>query len=606
MTTEDYKIMLPTLPVEPGVYRYINEDGVILYVGKAKNLKKRIASYFGNKKHRTTKTKRLVRAASHLEYTVVETEQDALLLESTLIKKYQPRYNVQLKDGKSYPYICIKNERFPRVFMTRKVIKDGSKYFGPYPSVRRVIVILELIKQLFPLRNCVYNLSEENIAKGKFKVCLEYHIKNCEGACQNLETEENYNEKIEQIKNMLSGHFGNVTRHLKKEMKAHAEALAFEKAQEIKEKLAAFENYQGKSTVVNPSIKDVDVFAIDMDEKLAYVNYLRVASGAVIHGFTLEMTPNLNDDKKDLLTFAIPMLLEKFASTAPELILPFRVPVLGYDEKKITIPRRGDKLKLLELCQKNVFYYKLQKQKQEIAKQGKQTHTERLMRTMKEDLNMDELPLHIECFDNSNIQGFYPVASCVVFRNGRPAKRDYRCFNIKTVEGPNDFASMEEVVYRRYKRMLDERTPLPQLIVIDGGKGQLSSSIKTLEQLDLMDKVTVIGIAKKLEEIYFPGDSVPLLLSKKSETLKVIQQIRNEAHRFAITFHRNQRSRDFTKTELTNIPGIGEKTAAKLLNHFKSVKRVKEAKVSTLVSIVGQGTAEKVIRYFREQEKKGT
>ena len=602
MTTEDYKKLLPTLPKQPGIYKFIHKDGTILYVGKAKNLKNRLASYFGSKKHQRQKTKALVRNADHFEYTIVETEQDALLLESSLIKKYQPRYNVQLKDGKSYPYICIKNERFPRVFITRKVIKDGSTYFGPYVSKNRVYIILELIKNLFQLRTCTFNLTQENIDKGKFKVCLEYHIKNCKGPCAGLEDETTYNAKIEQIKNMLKGNFGSVKQHLKQEMRQYAENLEFEKAQQVKDKLSAFEDYQGKSTVVNPKIHNVDVFTIATDEKFAYVNYLRVANGAIINTFTLEMTQNLNDDKKDLLLIAIQELREKFQSTSTEMFLPFKIEYPD-EEVKITVPKIGDKRKLLDLSDKNVKYFKAQKLKQELAKMGKQNSIERILLTMKKDLRMKEMPKHLECFDNSNIQGSHPVASCVVFRNAKPAKRDYRHYNIKTVEGPNDFASMEEVVYRRYSRLLKEGKSLPQLIVIDGGKGQLSSAVKSLKALGILDQVTIIGIAKKLEELFYPNEPIPLYLDKRSETLKVIQQARNEAHRFAITFHRDKRSQHFTDTELTKINGIGEKTADKLLIHFKSVKKVKAATLEELVAIVGNSAGKKVFNHYTGEQK---
>ncbi len=605
MTTEDYKILLPTLPKQPGIYKFIDAKDVVLYVGKAKNLKNRIASYFGSAKHKAKKVRVLVKNASRLEYTIVETEQDALLLEATLIKKYQPRYNVQLKDGKSYPYVCIKKERFPRVFVTRKVFKDGSKYFGPYTSARRVQVVIEMINKLFQLRTCTLNLSQENIDKGKYKVCLEYHVKNCKGACVGLESEEEYNEKIDQIKNMLSGRFSAVRRHLKEEMQAAAAALEFEKAQKIKEKLAAFEDYQGRSTVVNPSIRDVDVFTIDTDEDYAYVNYLKVANGAIINTFTLEMMKNLNEDERDLLAYGVRELRERFHSFSEELVVPFALTLPTESDLKITVPKVGDKRKLLDLSQKNATYFKLQKKKQEASRQTKQTPTERILNEMKKDLQMDALPITIECFDNSNMQGTNPVASMVVFRNTKPLKREYRHYNIKTVEGPDDFASMEEVVFRRYRRLLEEERPLPQLIVIDGGKGQLSSAVKSLEKLGIDNRITIIGIAKRLEEIYFAGDSVPLHLSKRSDTLKVIQQIRNEAHRFAITFHRNQRSREFVRTELTEIPGIGEKTANKLLSHFGSVKKVKTAKIKTLIEVAGKANAEKVIRYFREKEMKG-
>lgn len=600
MTDKDYQKVMPTWPQEPGIYKFVNAAGTILYVGKAKNLKKRLMSYFGNSKDKRQKTKALVRNANHVEYTIVETEQDALLLESTLIKRYQPRYNVQLKDGKSYPYICIKNERFPRVFVTRKVFRDGSDYFGPYPSHKRVYAIMDLIKNLFPLRTCTYNLSEDSIYNGKFKVCLEYHIKNCKGPCAKHESEQAYNRKIKEIKNLLRGNFASVKGLLREEMQAFAENLDFEKAQEHKIKLDALEDYQGKSTVVNPKIKDVDVFSIETDEKNAFVNYLKVVNGAIINTYTLEMTQNLNDEKKDLLEFAIQNLRDKFNSIAPEILVPFAIKFP--DEKvEVVVPKIGDKKSLVDLSLKNVTYFKLQKQKQELAKLGKQKSTERILLTMKKDLQMSELPRHIECFDNSNIQGAYPTSSCVVFRDTKPSKQEYRHFHVKTVVGPNDFASMEEVVFRRYKRMLSEGKSLPNLIVIDGGKGQLGSAVKSLRALGILEQVTVIGIAKKLEELFYPGDPIPLYLNKKSETLKVIQQARDEAHRFAITFHRQLRSKDFIQTELTKIDGIGTKTADKLLAHFGSTEKVKTALFSELQEVVGKSAATKVRAYFQQQ-----
>lgn len=600
MTTEDYKKIAHTLPKQPGVYRFIDETGVILYVGKAKNLKNRLASYFGERKDRAYKTRNLVKNADHFEYTIVETEADALLLENTLIKKFQPRYNVMLKDAKGYSYICIKKERFPRVFITRKVIKDGSTYFGPYTSRHRLKIILDLIKQLFPLRTCTFNLSEKNIEAGKFKVCLEYHIKNCMAPCVGYETEEEYNIKIAQIKNMLKGHFREVINHFKAEMATHAENLDFEKAQQIKEKLGAFQDYQGKSTVVSINIRDVDVFSIASNEKEAFVNYMKVVNGAIIQAHTQEMVKNLNDDEKDLLEYTIPALRDKFNSFSDEIILPFEVS-LPDEDVKITVPQRGDKRKLLELSEKNVKYYLLQKQKQDASKTRKQTSTERILRTIQSDLQMDELPLHIECFDNSNFHGSYPVSSCVVFKNGKPSKKDYRHFNVKTVVGPDDFASMEEVIYRRYRRLLKEGQSLPQLVIIDGGKGQLSASMKSIDKLGLRGKITVVGIAKRLEEIFFPGDSIPLYINKKSESLKVIQHARNEAHRFAITFHRDQRSRGFLTTELTEIPGVGEKTTNKLLSHFGSVKKIKAATLNEIAKEVGMGTAKKIRNWFDSQ-----
>lgn len=598
MTTKDFQRIADTVPKQPGVYRFIDQEGTILYVGKAKNLRNRVASYFGSRKDRMYKTRVMVKNAERLEFTIVETEADALLLENTLIKKYQPRYNVMLRDDKSYSYICIKKERFPRVFITRRVIRDGSTYFGPYTSKARLKIILDLIKQLFPLRTCNFNLSEDNIQNGKFKVCLEYHIKNCEGPCEGLEDEASYNQKIDQIKNILRGHFGAVVSHFREVMHQHAENLQFEKAQQIKDKLTAFEDYQHKSTVVSTTIRDVDVFSIASDEKQAYVNYIKVVNGAVIHAHTQELIKNLDDEERDLLEYSIPILRDRFNSIADELILPFRVQLENEEGIRITVPKIGDKKRLLELSEKNVKYFMLQKRKEEASRTRKQTSAERILRTLQADLNMDVLPMHIECFDNSNIQGSNPVSSCVVFKNAKPSKQDYRHFNIKTVEGPDDFASMEEVVYRRYRRLLAEEESLPQLIIIDGGKGQLSAAMKSVRRLGIEDRVTVIGIAKKLEEIFFPGDPIPVYINKKSESLKLIQQARNEAHRFAINFHRDQRSRKFTATELTNIPGIGQKTADKLLSHFGSVKKIREATAAEVAKVAGEAAAKKIKDYF--------
>ncbi len=598
MITEDFQKIAASLPLDPGIYKFIDPKGHILYVGKAKNLKSRLSSYFGERKDRHLKTKALVRQAHHIDFTIVFSEQDALLLECQLIKQHQPRYNVMLKDGKTYPYICIKNERFPRVFITRNIIKDGSTYFGPYTSLNRVYTIMDLIKQLFPLRTCAYALTEEVVEKGKVKVCLEYHIKNCMGPCAGFESEEKYNEKIVQIRNILRGQFSAVKSHLKKEMAQYAENLEFEKAQLIKEKLTAFEDYQGKSTIVNANISNIDVFSIATDETMAYVSYLKVMNGAIIHTYILELTKNMEEDEDSMLTFAIPYLREKFNSeNSKEIVTPFQVK-LEDPSVLVTIPKIGDKKKLLELAEKNAQFYVLQKRKQEALKAGKQTSSERILITLKKDLNMEALPVHIECFDNSNLQGTNPVSSCVVFRNAKPAKRDYRHFNVKTVEGPNDFATMEEVVMRRYKRMLAEGNSLPQLIIIDGGKGQLSAAMKSLNALGIADQVTVVGIAKQLEEIFFPNDPLPLYIDKKSESLKLIQQARNEAHRFGITFHRNQRSKNFITTELTGIEGIGEKISEKLLTHFGSVVKIKEATAEELNEIIGKAATEKVITYF--------
>ncbi len=630
MTTDDYKRLLHNWPHDPGVYRFLDAEDRVLYVGKAKNLKNRLASYFSNTKDMAYKTRVMVKHASRIEMTLVGSEVDALLLESTLIKRFQPPYNVMLKDGKSYTYLCIKNEPFPRVFLTRRVIRDGSSYFGPYTSKQRVETILGLIRQLFPLRTCNLSLTQENIAKRKFKVCLEYHIKNCQGPCEAFETAAAYGEKIEHIKNMLRGNFGPVKRHFQQLMAHHAERMEFEKAQLIKDRLLAFEDYQGKSTVVSTTIRDVDVFSIASDEKNAYVNYIKVVNGAIINTWTQEMVKNLDDDEAELLAFVLPEIRERFQSIAPEVIVPMDVPVAD-TTVTVTVPKIGDKKKLLELSEKNVHFFLLQKKKEEASAAGKQTSAERILRTLQSDLQMADVPLHIECFDNSNMQGSYPVSSCVVFRNAKPSKSDYRHYNVKTVVGPNDFATMEEVVFRRYKRLLAEGQTLPQLIIIDGGKGQLSAAVKSLEALgirmrdergmrnegtgmkgdsgslvphpsSLVPEVTVVGIAKRLEEIFFPGDSVPLYINKKSESLKLIQQARNEAHRFAITFHRNQRSKDFTKTELEDIPGIGTKTADKLLKHFGSVKKMREASAEEVEAAIGKGAAEKVAKYFRAEE----
>lgn len=598
MTTEDYKKLAPRIPHEPGVYRYIDSKGTVIYVGKAKNLKKRISSYFGEKKHQAYKTKTLIKNAVKFEYTVVETEQDALLLENTLIKKLQPRYNVALKDGKSYTYIVVKKERFPRVFFTRQVWKDGSQYFGPYTSKYRARIILDIIKKLFQLRTCNLDLSQKNIEAEKFKVCLEYHIKNCLGPCVAYESEEDYNEKIRQVKNILKGQIKPVKDYLKDKIATSAENLEFEKAQLYKERLESLVDYQAKSTVVNSSIVDSDVFSIRSEEDTAYVAYLKIVDGALINSDNLELKKNLNDNEDDLLAFAISYIREKFHSIAPEVVVARKI-MLTEKEVTVTVPQRGDKKHLLELAAKNLKYFILQKRKDEMNKTNKQTPAQRILTTMKSDLEMEELPFHIECFDNSNIQGTNPVASCVVFKNAKPSKKDYRKFNIKTVVGPDDFASMKEVVYRRYKRLKEEKADLPQLIIIDGGKGQLNAAYEILVDLDLQEKIVVIGIAKRLEEIYFPGDSVPLYINKKSESLKLIQQLRNEAHRFAITFHRDQRSKNALGTELTNIPGIGEKTAEKLLVEFTSVKKIKAKSIEELTASVGPKAAKAIIDYFK-------
>lgn len=603
MTNEEFKIFSTTIPTDPGVYRFFGDNDVVLYVGKAKNLRNRLTSYFGDKKHQLAKTRVLTKHAVRIEFTIVETEQDALLLENTLIKRFMPKYNVRLKDEKSpLSYICIKKERFPRVFVTRKAIKDGSVYFGPYLHKYRINEIAELIRKLFQLRTCTLNLSEDNILRGKFKPCLEYHIKNCAAPCVNLEDEPTYLAKIEQIKNILKGNFGSVRTYLLEEMQHYAGNLQFEMAQSMKDKLLLFEDYQGKSTVVNPNIKDVDVFAIAGDENEAYVNYMKVVNGAVIQTYTLTLTKNLDEDQETLLSFAIPELRAKFNSISPEIIVPCMVVLPDDAELVVTVPKIGDKKKLLELGEKNVQYHLLQQKRQAANQTGRMTPAERILRTLQSDLNMPDIPIHIECFDNSNLHGTNAVSSCVVFRNAKPAKRDYRHYNVKTVEGPNDFATMEEVVYRRYKRLLAEAQSLPQLVIIDGGKGQLSAAMKSLRALGLEGKMTVVGIAKKLEEIFFPEDSIPIYINKKSEALKLIQQARNEAHRFGITFHRDQRSKNFLTTELTEIPGVGTKTSEKLLQHFGSVARLRAATPEQVEELIGKAAAKKVLSYFKSAE----
>jgi len=592
--TDALKLKLQLLPQEPGVYQYYDKDEKILYVGKAKNLKKRVSSYF-TKNHDNAKTSVLVKKICNIKHIVVATETDALLLENNLIKKYQPRYNVLLKDGKTYPWICIKKEAFPRVFSTRRVIKDGSEYFGPYTSIKTVRTLLDLIKGLYPLRTCNYQLSRDNINSGKFKVCLEYHLKNCKGACEALQTEESYNKQIVAIREILKGNFKDSLQGFKKLMNTYAENLQFEDAQRIKEKVEVLENYQSKSTIVNPKISNVDVFSIVTDESFAYINFLQISYGSIIRSHTLELKKKLEETDKELLELAITEIRTRFHSESKELYVPFEVG-LG-SELKLTIPKLGDKKHILDLSTRNAKYFRMERFKQ-VKITDPERHSNRMMKQMKKDLRLHEEPRHIECFDNSNIQGTNPVAACVVFKNGKPSKRDYRHFNIKTVEGPDDFASMEEVVYRRYKRLLDEEQPLPQLIIIDGGKGQLSSSLKSLEALGLRGKIAIIGIAKRLEELFYPDDKYPLYLDKKSETLKVIQYLRNEAHRFGIEHHRNRRSKGALQTELETINGIGEKTTVELMKKFKSVKRIKLASLEELQKVVGLSKAQKIYQEF--------
>lgn len=597
MSKPPLEIQLQTLPHQPGVYQYFDADDKILYVGKAKDLKKRVSSYF-TKNHDYGKTKVLVKKIVTIKHIVVETETDALLLENNLIKKYQPRYNVLLKDDKSYPWICIKNERFPRVFSTRRVFKDGSEYFGPYTSMKTVHTLLDLIKGLYQLRTCNYDLSNDKVEAGKYKVCLEYHLGNCKGPCEDLQTETDYHQNIIAIKEILKGNFKESLSQFKQQMKTHAKAMEFEDAQRIKEKIDILENYQSKSTVVNPKISNVDVFSIVSDESYGYVNFLQLSYGSIIRSHTLEIKKKLDETDEALLQLAITEIRQRFHSKSKEIYLPFIVD-LGEDIK-VTIPKLGDKKRVLELSERNAKYYRMERFKQ-VKITDPDRHVNRIMAQMKTDLQLKAEPRHIECFDNSNIQGTNPVAACVVFKNGKPSKKDYRHFNIKTVEGPDDFASMEEVVYRRYKRLLDENQPLPQLIIIDGGKGQLSSALKSLDALKLRGKIAIIGIAKRLEELFYPDDPIPLYLDKKSETLKIIQQLRNEAHRFGIEHHRNRRSKGALTTELELIPGIGEQSIVELMKHFKTIKKISEASHEELEAVVGASRAKKIVNYYKSK-----
>lgn len=595
MAEASVKLQISTLPNSPGVYQYYDKEDKLLYVGKAKNLKKRVASYF-NKQHNNARTRLLVKRIHSIRHIVVATETDALLLENNLIKNYQPKYNVMLKDDKTYPWLCIKNERFPRVFSTRKLIKDGSEYFGPYTSMRTVHTLLDLIRGLFPLRTCTFDLSVEKIKAQKFKICLEYHLGNCLGPCEEKYSEEKYDENIEAIRNIIKGNFKESLHVFKNKMKTYAAELQFEDAQRIKEKIDILENYQAKSTVVNPKINDVDVFSIVSDESYAYVNFLQISFGSIIRSHTLEIKKKLDETDAELLELSVVELRQRFNSLCKEIYVPFSIKT--EEGVKVHIPKVGDKKKILDLSVRNAKYYRMERFKQaKIVDPDR--HEKRIMAQMKKDLRLSEEPRHIECFDNSNIQGTNPVAACVVFKNGKPSKKEYRKFNIKTVEGSDDFASMEEVVYRRYKRLKEEEQPLPQLIIIDGGKGQLSSALKSLDKLGLRGKIAIVGIAKRLEELFYPGDPIPLYLDKKSETLKIIQQLRNEAHRFGITFHRDKRSKEALDSALETIPGIGEKTILELLKHFKSVKRISEAGFDDLEKIVGVSRAKKIAEYFQ-------
>ncbi|WP_158961880.1 excinuclease ABC subunit UvrC [Myroides fluvii] len=592
---EELALQIQTLPDQPGVYQYFDKDGKILYVGKAKNLKKRVSSYF-NKIHDNAKTNVLVKKIVRIKHIVVPTETDALLLENNLIKQLQPRYNVLLKDDKSYPWICIKKEPFPRVFATRRMVKDGSEYYGPYTSIKTVNTLMELIKELYAIRSCSYDLSLQNIRSEKFKVCLEYHIGNCGGPCEAHESTGQYDKKITEIRDILKGNFKESLKGFKTYMLELATEMRFEEAQQIKEKIELLENYQAKSTIVNPKIGNVDVFSIISDETNAYVNFLQVSYGAIIRSHNLELKKKLEETDQELLELAVVEIRNRFELLTKEVLVPFAID-LG-EQIKITVPKMGDKKALLDLSERNAKFYRMDQLKQ-IKIVDPDRHVKRIMQQMMKDLRLPKEPRHIECFDNSNIQGTNPVAACVVFKDGKPSKKDYRHFNVKTVEGPNDFASMEEIVFRRYKRLLDENEALPDLIVIDGGKGQLGVALKSLENLGLRGKIPIISLAERLEEIFYPGDSYPLYLDKRSETMKVIIHLRDEAHRFGLTFHRNQRSKNAITSKLDDVPGIGEKTKTKLMNHFKSVKRIKEAAVEEIESVIGKAKTKVLLEHLK-------
>lgn len=601
MTKFDYRKALATIPHKPGVYQYWDVEGELIYIGKAKDLRNRVGSYFVKANQLNGKTRVLVRKIARISFTIVDTEIDAWLLENSLIKKHQPRYNVMLKDDKTYPWIVIKNEPFPRIFPTRKVVRDGSRYFGPYASVSMMHAILDTIRELYPLRTCNLALAPENIAKGKFKICLEYQIGNCKGPCEGLQSEDDYQRDIEDISNILHGRIGVVIRRLKEQLEGAITRLEFEEAHRIKSKLDLLDRYQSKSTVVNSSITNIDVFSIASDQSYAFVNYLKVMNGVVTQTQTIEMKRRLDETEEELLTLAMPEIRTRFSSTSREIVVPFAIDIATDDKLKFIVPKAGEKKKLLELSQKNVAYFKKERLNQ-YEKLNPEVRTERVLTKMKEDLRMNILPRHIECFDNSNFQGKYPVSAVVVFKDAKPSKKDYRHFNVKTVEGPNDFATMEEAVLRRYRRLLAEEQSLPQLVIIDGGKGQLSAALKSLKKLGIENQMTVIGIAKRLEELYYPGDPYPLYLDKKSETLRIIQHLRDEAHRFGITFHRNQRSRKTFQTELEQIPSIGKTSAERLLKTFKSVKKVREASGEELRAVLSAKQVSAVLDYFSKPE----
>lgn len=595
--TQEIQDTLKIIPESPGCYQFLDETGKVIYVGKAKNLKRRVTSYF-TKNHDSPKTRILVRNIRKIKYIVVNSEEDTLLLENNLIKELKPRYNVLLKDDKTYPSIVIKKEYFPRVFQTRRIIKDGSRYFGPYTSALSVRAILEMFRKVYKLRTCNLNLTPENIAAGKFKVCLEYHIKRCNGPCEGLQSLEEYNENIAEINEILKGNVGIIEKQVRERMQQFADDLKYEEAHQLKEKYLLIQSFREKSEVITNINYNIDVFNIVEDENAAYINYLHVVNGGITQAYTFEYKKKLDESKDELLSLGIVEMRQRFESKSKEIIVPF-IPNITLNDVTFTIPQRGDKKHLLELSEKNVKQYKLDKLKRAEMLNPEQRST-RILKTVKKDLQLKEFPVQIECFDNSNIQGTNPVASCVVFKKAKPSKKDYRHFNIKTVEGPDDYASMREIIFRRYSRALNEGQNLPQLIVIDGGKGQLNAAVESLQKIDLYGKIAIIGIAKRLEEIYFPNDPVPLYLDKNSETLKLIQQLRDEAHRFGIIFHRNKRSKSQTKSELDQIKGIGPQTKKTLLSHFKSVKRIKEAAPEKIIEQIGKSKGQLLIDYFKE------
>lgn len=598
---EEIKNTLAVMPQLPGCYQFLDEKGVVIYVGKAKNLKKRVSSYF-NKQHDHPKTRILVRNIRKIKYIVVNTEEDTFLLENNLIKQLRPRYNVMLKDDKSYPSIVIKNEYFPRVYKTRNIVKDGSRYFGPYTSVQSVNTLLEIFRNVYKVRTCRLNLTPENIAAGKFKVCLQYHIKKCKGPCEALQSLEEYNRNIAEITEILKGNISIIEKQIREEMQKLAVELRFEEAQELKEKLLLIQNFREKSQVVSNFGYNLDVFALEEDEQAAYINYLHVVNGAINQAYTFEYRKKLEETREELLGLGIVEMRQRFGSNSKEIIVPF-MPELKLSGVDFTIPQRGDKRTLLQLSEKNVKQYKLDKLKKSEMLNPDQRAT-RILKGVQKDLRLKEVPWHIECFDNSNIQGTHPVAACVVFKKAKPAKKEYRHFNVKSVIGPDDYGSMREIVERRYARLLNEGSPLPQLIVIDGGKGQLHAAVESLQKIGLYGQIAVIGIAKRLEEIYYPGDSVPLYIDKNSETLKLIQQLRDEAHRFGITFHRQKRSKSQISSQLDNLNGIGKETKRKLLTHFKSIKRIREATDQEIAELIGTSKAALIRQWISESSNK--